>query len=286
MFAVVRSGEAFRDQWGALPAADSQGMAERNCEREYVGIRGDQPVLTSHTTAGLLLYAAEDAINALARLYDESFGPPVFAHMTLARSVLECSARARWMAECSAGVRGRIARLLANRVADLAARIDVEERVDRSVAQSTGVERDLLLERALDSGFARRTQHGAIQLEERVPRYRALVEQLFAHTEFGGDQVATVAYAHYSGVLHGRPWALVQSIDRTGVEPPNELRGGVATAPIVTTDINAIAVMAIVTAGYIEAVDELGRLMGWDHTADWTVARADAMAAFADALRG
>src|SRR6266536_1973064 len=103
MEALASAGQELRERY-SLPAVPSRGMEELEAEQRYAGIWGDRPIWTAYTVAGFSLFAAEDGMRAIGRLFAEPHDPViVFAHMVIGRGVLEACARAHWLLECRPG---------------------------------------------------------------------------------------------------------------------------------------------------------------------------------------
>lgn len=274
---LTEQGRATRERWNAKPDAESQGMAEYAVEADYLGVWGEQPVVTTVTSAGFLLFAAEDHLRSMAAMFD-SDPAPVFGHLVLARAALEAAARARWLLVGSIGVRGRVSRGLANRAQDL------ENQIKFGVRDETWdpVAKLSELQSAAEAGgFARRSKKDNVVLHEEVPGYRTLVSDLFQGTPFGGDGLPSLLYSYFSSVVHGQQFGLMQSTDRGGVEP-HPLHGTVGLK-VHTSSQGVVSAFAIAGAGYLFAVEEQNTLMGWDNEA-WRVARTRALAAMKEAL--
>jgi hypothetical protein len=279
MRALAQSGKAMRTSRGQLPDASSQGMEEIAAENRYATVWGLEPIFTAFTSAGLLLYAAEDHIDSLARLFDAP-PPPVYGHQVLARAVLEAAARARWLLERRGGARCRVERVVANRVSALEAQVHLEDAL-KAPGATPSEEMAAQLERAEREGFAHRTRKGELALNATVPGYGALVRQLFKSTPFGNGDMARVVYSYYSAVVHGESHGILESLDRENVVV--DALAGSASAPIGATNIAVVVAMAVATAGYMSAVDEQVALMGWSDDR-WTAARSAAVSTMATAF--
>ena len=276
---LIVQGERVREGWRGTPETESQGMKEYALEGEFAGLWGPQPLLTVYTSAAQLLYAAEDEMQCLARLFDAD-PTPVYGHLLLARGALEASSRAWWLLETRVGVRGAL------RVAWPTMRLTLLggscwRRADL-VEQPTAAEKlATMLDEALRRGFAHRTRPGGIELEERKPGYRRMIEMAFEASPFG-KQTPGALYAYFSAVVHGQPHGLLQSLERDDVT--FDLLGGAAQAPMRTDSSEVVAAMAIVVASYTAAVDEQIALLGWSKSA-WQEVRSSAFQTITTALR-
>jgi hypothetical protein len=283
MVALADAGQQMRERH-KIPAVPSAGLEELEVEQRYAGIWGQRPIWTAYTTASFSLFAAEDGMRAIGRLFAEPHEPvTVFAHMVIGRGVLEACARARWLLESSPGIdaRVRVARVLAHRAVDLRERVHLESVIDAQHAAQTQFQLDELLRRAEARGMTRTTRRGNVVVDPAMPGYRQLVLDLFARSTVADGQLPHVIYSYFSSIAHAQTFGLMQSAAR-GEAVPDPI-GGDVSVPVVTSSANVNSCIAFVTLGYLEAVEEQCRLMGWDD-AEWKSAQLDAIQAIAAVL--
>lgn len=114
---LLSASDKLQDQWGSLPNANSQAMAEVAAEEKFVGTEpwGDEPVRQAHNLASLLLLGADDCVNSTCRLL-ASEPTPIYSHIVLARATLEHAGRAWWLLDPEIGIQRRIARGVNDRI--------------------------------------------------------------------------------------------------------------------------------------------------------------------------
>jgi hypothetical protein len=221
MVALADAGQALRERH-KIPGVPSAGIEELEVEQRYAGIWGARPIWTAYTTATFSLFAAEDGMRAIRRLFAEPHEPvTVFAHMVIGRGVLEACARARWLLESSPGIdaRVRVARLMAHRVVDLRERVRVEAAIDVKHAVKTQLQLDELLRRAEARGMTRTTRKRSVVIDPAMPGYRQLVLDLFARSVLGDGQLPHVIYSYFSSIVHAQMFGLMQSTARDQAIP-------------------------------------------------------------------
>lgn len=228
---LLEAQGALVKRWGSLPAADSQAMAEIAAEKDYLGEGpwGDEPVHQAFNLAHLLVLGAEDSASAACRLLSDE-PTPVFAHMVLARSVLEHAGRAWWLFEPRIGVRRRIARGFNERLNSLVQQEFLPLRpADKAKARNR---RGRIFAEAERLGFKKVAERKKpAWLEEERPSSTKVIRQLLA----GGDDptLGGAVYGYFSAVVHGTTFGLSQSVDIDapgGPETPGVTWGAVYTS--------------------------------------------------------
>jgi hypothetical protein len=284
MEALAGAGQRLRESRSLLPDTESAGMDELASEHRYAGIWGDQPIWTAYTTAGVSLFAAEDGMRGVSRLFERDFEPvTVCAHLILGRGVLEACARARWLLESSAGIdaRVRVVRVLAHRASDLEEQRRVEKLIDPLEVGESAAKLDDLLSNAERAGMTRQTKKGDVVVDPAMPGYRRLVVDLFAKSPGGTAALPSVLYSYFSSVAHAHTYGFMQNADRDQVE--HDLVGGGLKVPIVVDSSAVNSCIAYLCLGYVEAIDEQCRLMNWQDE-DWSRARLDNLRTIRTAL--
>jgi hypothetical protein len=100
---------------GTTPSATSEATSELAEQAALSGEWDDTPIDTAITHVGLLLTAAEDAMETLAEAIVASH-TPLYSHQLIARGGLECLALAHWLTERGIGARERVRRSLNERI--------------------------------------------------------------------------------------------------------------------------------------------------------------------------
>lgn len=121
-YAAVRPGldslrrlaEAYRNasQSAALPAHNSQAMADMAVQPRYVSDEWPQPIDNLHSASRIVTWAAFDHLDAYARVFDKD-NTPVFAHLSLLRSSLVAFGFSAWLCDPTASTVTRMQRGLA-----------------------------------------------------------------------------------------------------------------------------------------------------------------------------
>ena len=101
---------------GNLPAPDSQAMGELAAEADYRSRSSWQnPITDTHTFGAMTLRAACDYVRTFAAAFAAE-RPPLYGHLTLARSALESSVVSAWLNEPDIAYVERIKRGLCERL--------------------------------------------------------------------------------------------------------------------------------------------------------------------------
>ena len=278
--AMVRESQRIAGEAGRSASASSPAMEELTCSADYVGEWSDDPFQLSSSLAGLCVTAAEDHLDALVTLYSptsdgETFDGPVYAHATIARAVVETSARAYWLVAPGASYLERVTRAIAellytrwerSKVTDEPEGFqDFRDRVERE-CERRGLElRCREPRRTLKIGDMRR------------PGNQAAVRALFEGKPEGfSDRL----YSFYSAIAHGVAWGLMESLDtetqtaQTG--QPSSLQ--VANlVPLVRSSRSMFVALAVAADAYKIACDARFARMGWDSDR-WTTQGSELIA--------
>src|SRR2546430_204341 len=91
---LVEEAQATRQRAGRTADANSPAMREFASQEKYAGEWSADPLRLAQSLGGLCLAAAEDHLQAMVTLLTtppgvDQFRAPVFAHLTLARAVVE-----------------------------------------------------------------------------------------------------------------------------------------------------------------------------------------------------
>jgi hypothetical protein len=284
--AVLATGETIQAN-GWDPAPGSQAAGEIAAQGPFVR-RSKTPVHDAYSFGFARLANATAHVAALSRLLKEE--PNVYGAATVARIVLESSAKAAWALDVSLGVKMRVARGRASAIGnvidvlgfprpeqpqqeadetDKAFRARVDE-FDKIMAEFTKAEttRDDLVADAQ-----------AIKLDvklDRRGRFLGVEEALPGHTETIkiqlGDEGA-MAYRDLSGVSHGGMSSLLHRMDEVAAIP-----GRALMKP--TEDVGShLASLAVAVLAFTRANETRIQLFGWDATkwVAWRLENRDVM---------
>ena len=270
---LLDAADNVRDSWGHMPAEDSKAMAELAEEASYRGDSpwGQDPVQAAHNTAQLLAFGANDCARAMIRLLD-SESPPVYAHIVLARAVLEHAGRAWWLLDPRIGVRLRIARGMNERLNGLSeqGRLPLNDE-DKTRAKTR---RAALFAEAERHGFrkVRRDRSTPPTLEEERPGQTALIKLLLR--EQGDVSLGAMVYGLFSAVAHGTTFGLSSSV--TMKSPGLPKTPGTTWGALYTDADDVVAVLTAALLGVGLAVGRRNTLFGW-RSDSWNDAWKDAV---------
>lgn len=246
-------------RWGYLPAAESQAMAQLAVEKDYVGQSpwGEEPVEQAFNAAHLLMVGGEDSARMACRILGGE-PTPMFAHMVLARSVLEHVGRAWWLLEPGISVRLRIARGVNERLNSLSQQESVL--IGDGSRTEARERRRRIFDEADRLGFRSiTTRRQPRWLEERRPNSTALIRRLLS----GGEdpQLGGLLYGYFSAVVHGTMFGFSQSIE---VEAPGAPKiPGVTWGAVYTSSRNVCIVLGAMILALENAYRVRGTTLGW-----------------------
>lgn len=261
LLGLVDAREAAQASSGGIPAATSAAMAELADEPKWTGTWGDEPLQQAHSIAGLRLAVAEDCIRSIGRLLD-SDPPVIFAHMLIARSALELSARSWWLDELGIGHETRIARTMTERIYNFREQAkvpaDVIDETGRTLAQRADDGISAIVDEAVRRGIhvnAARTVVGGHARPGSTQSVRSLIEVM------AGDEIDVVVYRYFSAIEHGTSYGLVQSVEWQAAGPfePQSVR--------LTSKASTVTwVLAGLVLGYGHAAEVQLEHRGWDRS--------------------
>lgn len=228
------------------PRPGSQGAAEMEAQAPFVR-RSKAPVADTFSHASLRLGSANEHLSALNRLLDDP--PSGYASATVARAVLENSARAAWSLDPALDVRMRVARGRTDTIMNL---IEVslypfprvQEQVKATLAE--------LLEDTEAIGLhpLRNKKGRFLGVEEESPGPTRTIREAF-------DEWGTIIYRDLSAVAHGGATSL---LDR--MTPVEDRPGSTLMKPADPT--KHIPSFAGVLNAFGSANTLRFRLFGWD----------------------
>jgi hypothetical protein len=244
---LVEAGRGLRDE-RTWPDPGTIGSDEIELESRYAGEWHRDPVHFAHTTAGMLLFHAEDHGLALAHTFTADH-TPIYADVTLARGALEASARARWLLDPSLTVTQRIGRAVGTERYSQQERLKIDGDPDRAKVQRRV---DLL------SKTAKKLR---IQIVT-PPPYTVVIPELFGQSSLPDSKGMGLALARvWAATAHGTLYALRSNMD-TQAAIIDPLTGNVAV-PIQNTTPRVEQTMTLVMIASMYALDAQRALLGW-----------------------
>lgn len=104
------------ERYGSKPHPESRAMEELAAEQNYrTRSTWENPITDTHTFSAMTLRAASDYARGYGSLFD-SPDPPLYTHLTVARSVFESAIVSAWLSEPGIGPLDRIKRGLCEQI--------------------------------------------------------------------------------------------------------------------------------------------------------------------------
>jgi hypothetical protein len=251
-----------------VPATDSQAMRELAAEDDYRSQSSWQnPITDTHMFGGATLRAASDYVRTFATAFTAE-RPPLYGHLTLARSALESSVVSAWLNQPDIAYVERIKRGLcellysANEVMKLELRPDAAKELAQLEADATSF------------GWKPHFNRGKPEVNEaKRPSVGSGITELLVDNSQA--RIGGLLWSRLSAVTHvtwfGLQWAF------TLPEGAPSGSSGFATVPV-GTDSTKVATQAwCVLRALRAAASRRFTLMGWDDQ-EWqdAVGRAEA----------
>jgi hypothetical protein len=243
-----------RTRFGDDPAADSRAHLEFTTDTGSFSAHRRRDIEAAHeSAAGIYILSAAYLLTGLARLlYSEM---QLFAYQVVARSVVECAAKAWWLDDAEASMDERLARFYIDRLHN----IEEMAGAERLPKAELATKREELVKRAARSGidpkfdknnkligFGGTVKIGSTRLAGRF--FTAL-----------GYEDGDLWYRRFSAVVHATPYGLLDYYQMTDV-PGSELK---ELRP--SLSIEEVRLAAIVsTQAYLGAVEFDSRHFGWE----------------------
>jgi hypothetical protein len=257
---LIRATEELVEPWGGQAAVDSRAVAEIAEEAKYQGQSpwDSTPATGAHGLAQLLITGALDHARALVVLLGQQRAP-VYAHIVVARAVLEHAAKAWWLFDPEIDARKRIARGVNERLLSfsLTANLPLPD-----------VEREKARDR-LAALVAEAERLGFQKVQSRRGRPPAVVEDRPTQTELvrrllrDGDDVSLggLVYAYFSAVAHGTLFGLGQSLTTNAPGIPQV--PGVTMAAVYTGSQDLVTVLTAAIIGLGRACERRNEFFAW-----------------------
>ena len=229
---------------------DSLACAKKVVEVAYLLASKKAPHLPEPLNGGRNALIFEKAIaHVLSDLIEKR--APVYAHVVLARAVLEQASRAWWLFEPGIGLRLRVARGMNDRIFGLAQQ-DRLPLPQRDPARASERVKDLLAD-AERFGFelVLHRPTNVRYLEEVRPGQTQLIKALLGAPD-GDASLGGFVYGLFSAVAHGTAFGLMQSVKAAphAPRPP-----GVQWGEVYTDSGDVVHVLGAVILGTGEALE-------------------------------
>lgn len=277
--AWVSAESAKAEGWGWLPSSHSLGMRQIADQHAFAAGSpwGKDPVEQALGLSHLLVVGAEDGVRSICRLLTGE-PTPTYAHLTLARGVLEHAGRAWWLLDPKASTAKRICRGMNERISSLAEQQKLPIR-DADRARSRDWLRGLHVEAdGLGLQVLKGKRSPGWLLEER-PSATALVRAILKDDKDG--PLGRVQYGYLSAVIHGTSFGLAQSIDADA--SGGSTTPGVSYGAVYTSSLGVCTVLTSLVLALGELYERRDALLGWTET---TEARRQAFSAATASLAG
>jgi len=252
--ASIEFGYEHRSRFGDEPTTGSCAHDEWATDsREFMTHRQLDTEAAHETAAGIYILSAAYFLMALARLLIAQM--ELFAYQVVARSVVECAAKAWWLNNPEVTAEERLGRFYVDRLnnieemvrAERLPKTELAERRDQLVerARRSGVESKMSTKNEL-IGFGRVTRIGSTALAGRC-------------LEAFGFEDGALWYRRVSAVVHATPYGLLDYFKMTDV-PDSETK---ELHPSLSIDeVRRAAILS--TQAYLGAIECDCRYMGWD----------------------
>jgi hypothetical protein len=205
------------------------------------------------TAAGIYILSAAYFLVALARLLSSEM--ELFAYQVVARSVVECAAKAWWLSDSEATADERLGRFYLDRLNN----IEEMVRAERLPKTDLDLRRKLLVERARRSGIepklSKKNELIGFGTVARIGS-TALAGQCLSAA---GYEDGELWYRRVSAVVHATPYGLLDYFHMTDI-PESELK---ELHPSLSIDeVRRAAIVS--TQAYLRAIESDCRYMGWE----------------------
>ena len=255
---MVRSSIAFayehRSQFSDAPAEGSLAQEEWAKDASGASSHRQLDIEAAHeTAAGIYILSAAYFLTALARLLSADM--ELFAYQVVARSVVECSAKAWWLSEQDATADERLGRFYVDRLNN----IEEMVRAERLPKPNADLLRKQLIVRARGSGLEVRLskKNDLIGFGD-VLRIGSTTLAGLSLNAFGYED-GELWYRRVSAVVHATPYGLLDYYKMTDI-PGSEFK---ELHPSLSIDeVRRAAVVA--TQAYLGAIECDCRYMGWE----------------------
>ena len=239
--------------------ANSPAMSEIAHEPQIIGEDFDEPVHAAHSNASILRFASTDSVRQFARLFD-SQPIPVYSHLAVARSGLECAALSFWLIDRRIDVKTRVQRYQLIRLHNA-------KQMQQSPIPEYGEQGKRLRTKVREQCSTRSWQVIAneknIEVEhQRVPGSGKLIKELIAQ---GGNMpdlgLGATIWWFQSGVTHGATYALTESME---ISNPDNTSPFVTNQVSILTNSRSVLLQAVVLGfGFQTLIDEHRHMFGW-----------------------
>ena len=271
--AVLATGETIQAN-GWDPAPGSQAASEIATQEPFVG-RSKTPVHDAYSFGFARLANATAHVSALSRLLAEA--PHTYGAATVARVVLESSAKAAWAFDRSIDLKMRVARGRASAIQNVIdalgyprpeqpqqesdetdnafqRRVDEHNRIIAEFAKAEATKDDLMADaRAINLDLKLNKRGRFLGIEGALPGHTETIRIVL------GDEGA-MAYRDLSGVAHGGLSSMLHRMETVSTMPGRSLMKP-------TEDVGGhLSSLAFALLAFTRANEARIRLFGWDAT--------------------
>jgi len=250
----IEFGYEHRSRFGDVPTSGSRAHKEWVKDaRESMTHRQRDLEAAHETAAGIYILSAAYFLMALARLLNAEM--ELFAYQVVARSVVECAAKAWWLGDSEATADERLGRFYVDRLNN----IEEMVRAERLSKTDLDLRRKQLVERARRSGIEPKLSKKSDLIGFGSVGRIGSTALAGLCLNASGYEDGELWYRRVSAVVHATPYGLLDYFQMTDI-PESELK---ELHPSLSIDeVRRAAVVS--TQAYLGAIECDCRYMGWE----------------------
>ena len=210
------------------------------------------------SNAVMLRFAASDAVRQFAKMF-ESQPVPVLTHLAVARTGIEAAAIAYWLSDPEITVEKRVQRyeMLALRNA-----LEMKRSPDVAIKARGRASLSQVRERCEKRGWNPVANENRVEVAGvDLPRSKVMIEDLLNSDDSAGElSLGAHAWWFWSGISHATNYALLDSVDASGINAGSEIStvvSFVVSAPRVTW------AALILGHGFVRLMKRQQAFFGW-----------------------
>jgi hypothetical protein len=240
------------DRFGGVVGADSPAMEEIAEEARWKPVdEWETPVGTALSIGVVSAIASAEDLRCYGRLFEHA-PPPLYGHLTLARSVIETSVTTRWIMEPAIGALARVKRSLVQMLGNARTRPVVKDFRQQAREQDERIRRVA----AAYGWSATGARHPAEVDGVGAPSPKRVLSEVVV-----GDPdraLGPIIYNWLSGAVHGdvATWLMDAETLRQDANGAGQVMLGLSS------DTVALVTIAMLTV-YLSALDNVMALTGW-----------------------